>query len=63
MRGISSPQRALGLSELQRTVLILRFQSDLRGTFVYDSAYLLTHAQGSYLSCFALLFPWRVQME
>lgn len=57
MRGISSPQHALGLSELQRTELILRFQSDLRGTFFYDCAYLLTHAQGSYLSRFAYLFP------
>lgn len=57
MRGISSPQHALGLSELQRTELILRFQSDLRGTFFYDCAYLLTHAQGSYLSHFAYLFP------
>lgn len=63
VRGVSSPQHALGLSELQRAGLILRFQSDVRGTFVYDCAYLLTHAQGSYLSCSAFLFPSCVQME
>lgn len=58
VRGISSPQDALGLSELQRTKVILRLHSNLGGgTFVYHCAYLLTHAQGSYLSCFAFLFP------